>query len=481
MKDLIDYALNALQIKGPAYGDVRLVRRLTENIATKDGVVEALEQYENEGMGIRVLVDGAWGFAGTSHLAKESLVKTVQRAIKLAKAASLVNAKKVTLSPVKRIRATYTTPFQKDPFAVTINEKISLLLTAEKQLRVHPLITISQAFMRSFREWKTFASTEGSYITQELTECGAGLEATGVEGNEVQNRTYPNSFRGQSQTRGYELIEELDLVGHSPEIGDQAVALVKAPQCPTGEFAIILDGNQVALQVHESCGHPTELDRVLGMEANYAGTSFLTPGKLKNFRYGSDVVSITADATLPSGLGTFGYDDEGVPAQRFLLVDRGMFVGYLTSRETAHEVGMQANGTMRADGWSRLPLIRMTNINLEPGSWKLKELIADTNEGLFLSTNRSWSIDDQRLNFQFGTEIAWEIKNGKLGRVYKNPTYTGITPRFWNACDAVCNQDHWTIWGTPNCGKGEPSQVMHVGHGAAPARFRGIQVGVGKW
>jgi TldD protein len=235
----------------------------------------------------------------------------------------------------------------------------------------------------------------------------------------------------------------------------------------------------VSLQIHESCGHPTELDRVLGSEANYAGMSFLTPDHLGQLRYGSAVVNLVADATSPRGLGTFGYDDEGVPAQRVDLVREGRFVGYLTSRETAPALGLASNGTMRAESWAFIPLIRMTNINLLPGSGTLDQLIAGTDDGIFMSVNRSWSIDDKRYNFQFGTEAGWEIKQGKRGRLLKNCTYTGITPEFWNGCDAVCGESEWEIWGTPNCGKGQPSQSMRTAQGAAPARFRNVQVGVG--
>jgi TldD protein len=243
---------------------------------------------------------------------------------------------------------------------------------------------------------------------------------------------------------------------------------------------LILDSSQLALQIHESIGHPIELDRILGTEASYAGTSFLKPEMVGHFKYGSEWVNIVADATHPGGLGTFGYDDEGIVSQRVPIITRGILVNLLTSRETAHHLGKESNGTMRADGWNRIPLIRMTNISIEPGEWTLEGMIADTDEGLFLSTNRSWSIDDKRINFQFGTEIGWEIKDGKLGEMVKNPTYTGITPKFWNSCDAIANRNYWQMWGTPNCGKGEPGQVAHVGHGAAPTRFRNVQVGVMK-
>jgi TldD protein len=242
---------------------------------------------------------------------------------------------------------------------------------------------------------------------------------------------------------------------------------------------VILDGSQLGLQIHESCGHPAELDRVFGSEANFAGGSFLTTDKLGKFRYGSPIVNLTADATAPFGLGTFGYDDEGVPAQRWDIVKEGVLAGYLTSRETAPRIGLErSQGSMRADGFSRIPLIRMVNVSLQPGEWDPEALIADTKRGIYMETNRSWSIDQLRYNFQFGTEVGWLIENGKKTKLVKNPTYQGITPEFWGSCDAICGPKHWTLWGTPNCGKGQPQQAMTTGHGASPARFRNVKVGV---
>ena len=328
------------------------------------------------------------------------------------------------------------------------------------------------------RTKKIFASSEGSYIEQTLVETGCGIEATAVGNGEVQNRSYPNSVGRHMGTEGWEFVQRYDLPGNARRIAEEAAALLQAKPCPSGVRTIILDGSQTALQVHESCGHPIELDRVFGAEAAFAGTSFLTTDKLGVFRYGSELVNMTIDATIPGGLGTFGFDDEGVPAQRVEVVKGGIFTGYLTSRETAAKLGERSNGAARASGWDRLPLIRMTNVNLEPGPWTLNDLIADTDDGIYLQTNRSWSIDDRRLNFQFGTEIAWEVKGGKLGDMIKNATYTGITPEFWGSCDAICGGDDWVVWGTPNCGKGQPEQVGHVGHGAAPARFRNVRVGV---
>ena len=283
----------------------------------------------------------------------------------------------------------------------------------------------------------------------------------------------------QQGCSGWEFVKEFDLAGNAERVASEAVALLTADRCPSDvTTTLIIGGSQVGLQIHESCGHAIELDRVLGSEAAYAGTSFLTTEKLRNFNYGSEQVNITADSVRLPGLGSFGFDDEGVPAQSTPIVEAGRFVGYLMSRETAATLGLESNGTMRASSWNRLPLIRMTNVSLEPGEWELDDLIADTDDGILVDTNRSWSIDDRRYNFQFGTEVGYEIKNGKLGRLLRNCTYTGITPEFWNSCDAVCNASHWTMWGTPNCGKGQPGQLGHTGHGASPARFRNVRVGV---
>ncbi len=478
MKELTDRALNLAQSKGAAYGDIRIIHLVTERIDVKNGVVEGLSLNRDQGFGIRLLVDGAWGFASSSRLTLEEVERVTAQAVEIAKASALVKREDVELGPPEVHKAPYRTPVKIDPFSVPLEEKIALLLTADGEMRKVKGITVTESGMIFIREKQIFASTEGSYIEQEIIESGAGLEVMAASEDEVQTRSYPNSFGRHQGTAGYEFIESIGLVENAQRTAEEAVALLTAKQCPSGITTLILGGTQLALQVHESCGHPIELDRVMGTEASYAGTSFLTLEKLGHFRYGSEIVNITADATIPGGLGSFGYDDEGVPAQRAPIVKEGLFVGYLTSRETAAKIGQRSNGAMRADGWNRIPLIRMTNINLEPGEWTLEDLIADTEEGIFMDTNKSWSIDDKRLNFQFGTEIAYEIKKGELGALLKNATYTGITPEFWGSCDAICNRDHWQIWGTPNCGKGQPSQSAHVGHGAAPARFRNVRVGV---
>ena len=385
------------------------------------------------------------------------------------------------MAPEQKYVARWEAPCRIDPFTVPVSAVIDLLLKVDAELRRVPGVTLAEAQMDFRRIEQLFVSSLGSEIYQRKRQTGTGYTAISFSGSEIQKRSYPNSFGGQYQTKGYELVEELNLVENARRVAEEAVALHQAAQCPQGVADIILDGSQLGLQVHESVGHPIELDRVLGTEANFAGMSFLTLEKLGKLQYASEIVNIVADATPAHGpgMGTFAYDDEGVPGQATPIVQNGRFVGYLTSRETAAAIGQaRSNGTMRAEGWNRIPLIRMTNVSLLPGSGTLEALIADTQDGIYFETNRSWSIDDRRYNFQFGTEIGWEIKHGKRTRMLKNPSYGGITTEFWNSCDAICGRELWTLWGLPNCGKGQPMQTMGTGHGASPARFRKVKVGV---
>ncbi|UCF09389.1 MAG: TldD/PmbA family protein [Candidatus Bipolaricaulota bacterium] len=485
MRELTDRALDTATGHGAAYADIRIVDRRAQQLAVKNGNVQQVGEDTNCGFGIRVLADGAWGFASSGHLAREEVDRVAALAVTIAKASASANTDPVEIGPPEVHIDRYETPVKLDPFAIPLEDKIETLLAADKRARAVNGVAICTGRMRCRREKKTFASTEGSFVEQSIVETGLGLSVVAVAEGEMQRRSYPNSIDMHQETGGYEIVQSWDLPGHATQIAEEAVALLAAPPCPSTVTTLILDGSQLALQVHESCGHPIELDRVYGTEAAFAGTSFLTPDKLGGFRYGSEVVNITADATTPGALGSFGYDDEGVPAQAVDIVRDGIFVGYLTSRETASRLHRtipkapeRSNGCMRASGWNRVPLIRMTNVSLQPGSWTLDDLIADTDDGIYMITNKSWSIDDKRLNFQFGTELAYEIKGGRLGRMLRNPTYTGMTPEFWGRCDAVCNADHWRVWGTPNCGKGQPMQVARVAHGTAPARFRDVRVGL---
>jgi TldD protein len=482
MKQIADWALNTATQRGAGYVDVRIVDDRHRTLGTKNGKVGNAASSESLGVGVRVLLDGAWGFASTDDLSKEAVDHTAAQAVAIARASSRVKEHPVRLAHEPAVKLEWATPCRIDPFSTSVEQNLDLLMKIDSELLAVSGVTLAESNLHFGRYEQWFYSSEGSGIHQTRYITGAGFTALAFAGTEIQKRSFPNSFGGQYQNKGYELVEELDLLGNARRIGEEAVALHRAPQCPQLKGTLVLDSSQLGLQIHESIGHPIELDRVLGMEANFAGTSFLTLEKLRTLRYGSDIVNVVADATEQHGpgLGTFAYDDEGVAAQCTPIISNGLFTGYISSRETASAIREnRSNGCMRAEGWNRIPLIRMTNISILPGKKPLSfdQLIADTDDGIFMQTNRSWSIDDKRYNFQFGTEIAWEIKGGKLGRMLKNPSYSGITTEFWNSMDAICSRDEWTLWGTPNCGKGQPMQTMGTGHGAAPARFRNVSIG----
>ncbi len=481
MRDLTDFALDTCRNLGASYADIRIVTIKDEDISVKQGNIAVMELRKEIGFGIRCLADGGWGFAGSYDLSKKEMQRVAELAVKIAKASGSTRNKPVELVEVKAEIGSYSTPIKKDPFKMPTEQKVEELIEIDRRLKEYnpEIIKLTQADYRGHMEDKTFSSTDGAFITQNIVFCGGGFSCTAVSsGLQPQKRSFPGSFRGDYSTSGYEFFESRQLLEHVERTAEEAIALTKAKQCPSEKTTLILDGHQLMLQIHESCGHPTELDRVLGTEAAYAGTSFMTVDKLNSLKYGSEHVTMTSDSTLLGGLGTFGYDDEGVKAKRVELVKDGLFVGYQSSRETAALIGLkESSGGMRADSPQRLPLIRMVNINLEPSGWIRNDIIEDTKQGILMETNKSWSIDDKRLNFQFGTEIAWEIVDGEIGQMFKNPTYTGITPEFWGSMDAS-SKDDWRVWGTPNCGKGQPSQVMYVGHGCGTARFHNVRIGI---
>jgi TldD protein len=482
MKQIADWALNTATQRGASYADVRIVDHRQRSLATKNGKVGHAASAETLGIGVRVLVNDSWGFSSTDDLRREAVEKTAAQAVEIANASARVKEFPVRLAPEPVVKVDWISPYKIDPFSTSIEQNLDLLTRLDAELLSVKGVTLAESSMQLGRYEQWFYSSEGSDIHQTRVTTGAGFSAMVFQGSEIMRRSYPNSFGGQHQNKGYELIDELDLLGNARRIAEEAVTLHKADRCPEGRMNLVLDSSQLGLQIHESIGHPIELDRVLGTEANFAGMSFLTLEKLRKLRYGSDLVNVVADATEQHGpgLGTFAYDDEGVQAQCTPIITNGLFTGYISSRETAHTIGEnRSNGTMRAEGWNRIPLVRMTNISILPGEKPLtfEQLIADTDDGIYMQTNRSWSIDDKRYNFQFGCEIGWEIKGGKLGRMLKNPSYSGITTEFWNSMDAICSRDQWTLWGTPNCGKGQPMQTMGTGHGASPARFRNVKIG----
>src|ERR1700719_451405 len=408
MWDLCIHSLEIARLRGATYADVRVMHQRQRDLTTKNGRVGTLSQSESIGLGIRVLADGAWGFASTDRLTREGVAACAAQAVSIAKASALAKRSEVVLAPEKAYVDSWQSPFRKDPFEIPLETQLALLLAADAEMRRVKGVTLTETDMQFRKIDSWFASSIGSRIHQRKMIFGCGIVGTSFQGDEIQKRSYPNSFGGQHSLQGYELVESLELLKHAPRVAEEAVALHSAAQCPQKTGTLILGGSQLGLQIHESVGHPIELDRVMGEEANFAGTSFLTLDKLNNLRYASPIVNVVADARPAHGpgLGTFTYDDEGVPAQCIDVIKDGEFRGYLSSRETAHLVGLQrSSGTMRTESWSRLPIIRMTNVSLLPGTWSYDDLIADTDDAILMETNRSWSIDDRRYQFQFSTEI----------------------------------------------------------------------------
>ena len=471
-------ALDTASKRGAAYADIRLESARTERIEIRNGIVVSLADSTSTGYGIRALVDGAWGFAASDEFADSGIDATAARAVAIAHASASIARARMGIVPPEAYRDRFATPLLRDPAGIPLGERVALLLAAEKALHVGPQIAVGRAWIDLWSSDKCFYSTSGSRIEQRIVQSGAGIQAMAVGEGDVQTRTYPGDV-GLYKSGGWEIVEEAALSDHAERIAGEAIALLSAPQCPSGTVDLLLGGSQVSLQMHESCGHPAELDRVMGWEANFSGTSFLDIDQLGRLRYGSPEVTIVVDNTLPQGMATCGYDDEGTRSGNSDIVRDGLLVGYEMSNDTAHAIGRSSNACVRAQGWEFVPMIRMCNLNLLPGKVPFEHLFDDIRDGVYMESNRSWSIDDRRLNFQFGCEIGWEIKNGRRGRMLKNPTYAGMTPQFWNACDAVGDEQSWFAWGTPNCGKGEPMQTGRTTQAASPARFRGVNVGVG--
>ncbi len=470
-EELANLSLDTASRENATYADFRLVATRQQLVTTVNDN-PASEELESLGAGIRVLCDGVgWGFADTDETDNDSIRQATMKAVSLARGASKIGSKASFAHEPVHVD-NWVSPVEKDPFGVSLEDKYEVLQESAERMKAEGVV-VRRGELLFKRIEKYFANSEGSRIFQDLTHTGAHTVVAAKGSAGLQRRSFQQYVLG-----GYEVIDQLALPGQVSEMTKDVVELTEAKKCPDGKSDIILSGDQVALQVHESCGHPIELDRVLGYEANFAGRSFLSPDKLGRLQYGSEHVSIVMDATPEHGpgLGTFAYDDEGVQGQRKYAVKNGKFVGYLMSRGTASRVGeSRSNGCMRAEFY-KLPIIRMTNVSLEPGDWDYDELIQDTKEGILMVTNYGWSIDQKRYNFQFNCEKGYRIKNGSIEEMVRGPGYSGITPEFWNSCDAVCNKDSWVLWGVPNCGKGQPGQVMGTGHGAAPARFSGVKV-----
>jgi TldD protein len=443
------------------------------------GRVEGIDCSRVEGVGIRVGVPGrGFSFAATREATKTGLELALARAVAIARALP-ASAPRAPIPPVPPAIGHWASACEIDPLERPLDDRLELLLGAEALLRTDPRIVRGEAESLAIRTIVAFASSDGAAITQQRTECGGGIAAYAAADGELQRRSYPNAHGGSVALAGHEHLLALELAAHAPRVAEEALELLGAPPCPSGRTTLVLGDEQLALQVHESIGHALELDRILLGEASYAGASWVSPPDIGTLRYGSPLLAISADATLPGALGSFGWDDEGVAARRTMLIEDGILRATLSDRQSAATLGEPSGGAARADGFARQPIVRMTNVSIEPGdAGTLEELVADVRDGVYLETNRSWSIDDRRLHFQFGTEIGREIRDGKLGRLVRNPTYAGVTPQFWGSLEAIASAPAWRLWGLLNCGKGEPGQSAHVSHGAAPARFRDVEVGV---
>ncbi|MEU5690761.1 TldD/PmbA family protein [Actinosynnema sp. NPDC020468] len=470
---LVEVALEELDGRAE-HADVRLVEAEELRVYRQLGadVDERLEH--SLGIGVRVLVDGVWGFAARPLADGADAVAAARRAHALAVAAKGTSAP-VRLPVLEPSSGRYETVVARDPFAVSEEVRQALLSDALDAAAAPREVVSAQAGVNAKRQHRHFGNLAGSRQHQHFLESGVLVLVMAAGHGDVQRRSYPNSFHGDTGAAGWEFVEARDLVANAARVGEEAVALLTAPVAPSGTADVVLGGQQMSLQIHESAGHALELDRMLGDEANFAGTSFIGVGDIGSLRYGSPAVTITSDPTVPGTRGSFAYDDEGTPARRSTLIDRGVVRNTLSTLDSAGRTGAALTGAARSDGWAYTPVCFATHVYLEPGEGTLDELCERLGDGYYAEDNRSWSIDERRLNFQFGTEVAYEVRGGRRGRLLKNFSYGGVTPAFWGSVEAVA--DDLRIFGYP-CGKGEPKQWSFLSHGAPSTLVRGVRVGV---
>jgi len=489
MREFLDTALNTATSNGASYADIRISRHKNQSIRTRENRVDGISNSESYGFGVRVLVDGTWGFAASHRLTKSNVAKITRRALEIAQANKIAQRLPVELATVDSYEDEWLSPIEKDPFQVPIDEKIDLLLTVNAEaLKVEGAKYCSSS-MLFMNEEKNFASTEGSYIFQNIHRTWPSFTVTAIDmqRGEFETRSLDVSPMGS----GYEYVDQSNLIEQAPVIAAEAVQKLTAKSVEPGPKDLILHPSHLWLTIHESVGHPTELDRALGYEANYAGTSFLTVDKMGTLKFGSDIVNFVADKTIDNGLATCGYDDDGVKTTEWHLVKDGIFIDYQTTRDQVHwdeyrnarkSAGLpevnHSYGCSYGDSWSSIPFQRMPNIHLEPGkeSLTLDDLIADTEDGIYIVGDASYSIDQQRYNFQFSGQSFFEIKKGKIVGMLKDVAYQANTQEFWNSCDAICDERSWELGGSYYDGKGQPGQSNAVSHGCSPARFRKVNV-----
>ena len=477
LKGLADEALNIARMKGASYADIRINRYRNQSISTREQRVTDISNDESYGFGVRVLVAGTWGFAASNRVTKDEVARVAEDAVKIARANKHLQKEPVQLAPEPAYQDVWKTPVKINPFDVPVTDKVGLLLRInEESLKVKGA-SFCSSWMLMANEHKFFASTEGSYIEQDLIRMWPAFSVTSVDPatGKFESRNSLTEPIGQ----GYECVDEQFLLGDARLAAEEAVMKHSVKSVEPGKRDLILHPTNLWLTIHESVGHPTELDRALGYEANFAGTSFLTLDKLGKLKFGSDIVNLIADKTQKDGLATCGYDDDGVKTKEWYLVKDGIFVDYQTIREQAHILGQkESSGCCYADSWASIPFQRMPNVSLQPGkkNLSLQELIADTEDAILIKGRGSYSIDHQRYNFQFGGQTFWEIENGKVTQMLRDVAYQSKTPEFWNSCDAICSEEEYYLGGSFYDGKGEPGQSNAVSHGCCPARFRQVNI-----
>ncbi|MEL6439785.1 MAG: TldD/PmbA family protein [Cyanobacteria bacterium J06621_8] len=481
--ELASFAVELIRQAGCEYGDIRICNYRQQSLSARDRSLSRLADNVSSGFGVRVLLNGAWGFVASHRITEAEISRVVQLAVETAQGSRLTQQEPVKLVPVEAYCDRYTTPIKIDPFTVPIQQKAELLLTINDQFLSHEAWSIKKAssFLSFSQEDKIFASTVGSLIEQTIYRSYGGMTCTAIANGDAKSRSYERP----PLNIGYEHIDSEVLLGNVERVAREAREKVYAAEfTQEGETTLILKPSNLFLTIHESVGHPTELDRVYGYEANFAGTSFATTDKLHQLQYAAPWINLVADRTQPQGRSTMAYDDEGVPAQRWYVVKDGILNDYLTDRETAYRLGRgSSNGSAFADSWSSTPMVRIPNLGLEPGkpgdshTATLEEMIADTESGILIDGIGSYSIDQQRRNFQFGGDAFWQIKNGKITGMLKNVTYHSMTTDFWNSIDALGGESELMQCGTNMCGKGEPMQVAQMTHACVPVRVRNIHVG----
>jgi TldD protein len=468
-----ELALKRVAASGAEYGDIRLLRRTSQTIVGEDRRIASIRDVDDAGFGVRVLYHGGWGFAASSILSLEEIPRVAGLAVEIAKGSASLASEKVRLVEEPVHRDQVVTASRTDPFAVSLEQKTTLLREVMDYVQREPEIVRSSASLWASRDRKLFVSTEGTRLEFDLLASQGEFTATARHEGRFASRT----FNTPHLRRGYELIEEANFLAEAPRIAAQALEKVRAPAVRPGSYDLVLDPEHLSLTMHESCGHPSELDRALGYEANYAGTSFLTMDKRGSFRYGSPHVNLVADNCEPETLAATGYDDDGVVCQKWDIVREGLFVDYCTNREVASKIGeTRSRGCNRADSWGSVPIVRIANIGLEPGAVSLNDLIADVKRGIYIEGHGSYSIDQRRYNFQFGGDAFWLIENGRRTHMLRDVIYHGITPEFWGSCDGVADLTHRQRYGFITCGKGQPGQSGWMTHAASHARFRQVAV-----